>query len=111
MSDDIQVKRNLKPKEPHPMVPFVQQVYVAAGPAYINHLMDHLLKVINDESDTVPTEENPAGVVYETLRKVVEGEALNDRYLMGSALYIIASLIPVTEAIKERVEALYTKSA
>lgn len=107
MSDDIQIKRSLKPKEPHPMVPFVQQVFVAAGPEYINHLMDHLLKVINDESDTVPTEENPAGVVYETLRKVVDGAPLNDRYLMGATLYIIASLIPVSDAIKERVEALY----
>ena len=109
MSDDMQIQRNLKPKEPHPIVPFVQEIFVAAGPDYVNQLMDHLLHTIHKESDTIPTEENPAGVVYDTFRRVTEGEGLNDRYLMGAALYLVASLIPVTEVIKNRVAALYTE--
>lgn len=104
MSDNY--KKSLRPKEPHPMVPFVQQIFVAAGPEYVNHVMDHLQTLIEKEKDTTPIEENNAGVLYETFRKVVEGEGLNDRYLMGAALYLVGSLIPVATVIKSRVEAL-----
>lgn len=102
-------KKSLKPKEAHPMVPFVQQIFVAAGPDYVNHVMKHLEAVIEGEKDTTPIEENNAGIIYETLRKVVDGEGLNDRYLMGAALYLVGSLIPVPQVIEQRVKELATK--
>jgi len=97
-------KKSLKPKESHPMLPLVQQIFVTAGPDYVKDLMVYLKSVIESEAEQVDPKENLNGVIYETLRKATEGEPLNDRYLMGAALYIVASLVPVAPAMQAALE-------
>lgn len=106
---EVTYKRNLKPKEFHPMVHYCQEVFMAAGPSYIEYLMEYLEETIKKESDELPPHENMNGVLLETLRRVVAGEKLDDRYLMGATMFIIYSLIPVNEVIKQRVAELKAK--
>lgn len=106
---EVDHKRNLKPKEYHPMVHYCQEVFMAAGPDYIEYLMEYLENTIKSEETTVPPKENMNGVLLETLRRVVKGEKLDDRYLMGATLFIIHSLMPVNDVIKERVADLKAK--
>ena len=96
-------KKNLKPKEFHPSVHLVKVVFQSAGQDYINLLMNNLAEQINSSEDP---SSDVHGVVYETLRKVQEGEGLNDRYLMGATLYILATLIPFNAAIQSSIQAL-----
>lgn len=99
---DFVYKKSLKPKESHPMLPVVQQIFVTAGPEYVRSLMEYLKGVIEEEEKEkgIKPEENLNGVIYETLRKATDGEPLNDRYLMGAALYIAASLVPIAPAME-----------
>lgn len=107
---EFKYKQSLRPKEYHPMVPYCQEVFVAAGAEYINYLMEQLRTIIEHEAgdteDGTPAEENLNGVVYDTFRRIMTGENLNDRYLMGATLFLIHSLIPVNEVIEKRVEEL-----
>ena len=111
MSEQIKYKKSLAPKEPHPMLPLVQDIFIAAGPGYVNYLMDYLKETIEREKDSIPPEENSNGIIYETLRMVRDGEKLNDRYLMGTALFIVASLLPIVPAMQQRLEDMQKSDA
>ena len=91
------------------MVHYCQDVFMAAGPDYIEYLMEYLENTIKSEENDVDPKDNMNGVLLETLRRVVVGEKLDDRYLMGATLFIIHSLIPVDEVIKQRVADLKAK--
>lgn len=106
--EEFMYKKSLRPKEFHPMVPYCQDVFVAAGPAYVNALITHLEEIIKREEaeDNVDPTENNNGVILQTLKMVRDGDKLNDRYVMGATLYIIHSLIPAPEVIKTRVHEL-----
>lgn len=108
-NNELEYKKSLKPKEFHPLVPYCQEVFVAAGPEYINALIQHLEEIIlrEQEEDGADPKENNNGVVLETLKMIRDGDKLNDRYVMGATLFVIHSLIPVAEVIKTRVHELY----
>lgn len=111
-NNEMKYKKSLRPKEYHPMVPYCQDVFISAGPEYVNALIDHLEKTIKqEEKEGKDPTENDNGVVLETLKMVRDGGKLNDRYVMGATLFIIHSLIPVAEVIKTRVYEMFNKES
>lgn len=83
MTDAPDYRKDLRPGEPHPMAESAR-VYVASQVDRLSHLMEAFA--------SCAIESNRVGEICgETLRRLLAGEPVSDRYLLGLAWFLITT--------------------
>lgn len=98
------IRTSLKPHENHPSEVFAIAVFQSVPREYVEQAAKSLAESLS-EKDKI---DHPMGVVWETLNRMLNGEEVHGRYLMGAALYIANTLYNVgqgcTLALQQQAE-------
>ena len=89
--DTEHIRTKLKPKEYHPSEVFAADILRQIPRSYLEYLAEHLAESLKGEN----AEDHPMGCVWGTAVKVLNGEEVHGRFLMGLALYVSYTLFNV----------------
>lgn len=95
--DTDHIRTKLKPREYHPAEVFAADILRQIPREYLEYLAGHLAESLKKED----AEDHPMGAVWQTLVKVLNGEEVHGRFLMGLALYVSYTLFNVGATCKQ----------
>lgn len=85
------IRTSLNAKEFHPSEAFAINIIRQIPRAYMEEMAEHVSNELKKEQFSG----HSMGVVWESMRKLLNGEPVHGRYLMGVALYITSTLMDV----------------
>lgn len=101
------IRTSLKPSEYHPSEEFAIDILRQVPVNYLEYLAEKLAATLSDEDK----KEHPMGATWESLTRILNGEEVHGRYLMGAALYVAYTLFNIGATCTQVLQAMENSGA